>query len=92
MSTRGKLHNAAERGAKAGHGAAEHIKAAIQNLGPGNRKLPASRAAGRAKSSHAGPEQDRKSPPPNAKVRTGIVSVNGRDVGEMCCTGGRRPA
>jgi hypothetical protein len=23
------------------------------------------------------------------KVRTGIVSVNGRDVGEMRCTGGR---
>jgi hypothetical protein len=24
------------------------------------------------------------------KVRTGIVSVHGRDVGEMRCTGGRR--
>jgi hypothetical protein len=28
----------------------------------------------------------------NSKVRTGIVSVNGRDVGEMRCTGGRRSA
>jgi hypothetical protein len=28
----------------------------------------------------------------STKVRTGIVSVNGRDVEEMRCTGGRRPA
>ena len=91
MSIRGKLHNAEERGAKAIHRGSEHLKAAIHNATRGVRKLQASRAAGRPTSSHADPEQDRESPP-NPKVRTGIVSVNGRDVGEMCCTGGRRPA
>lgn len=35
------------------------------------------------------PEQERGSSG-SPKVRTGIVSVNGRDVGEMHCTGGRR--
>lgn len=29
---------------------------------------------------------------PSPKVRTGIVSVNGRDVEEMRCTGGRHSA
>jgi hypothetical protein len=91
MSMSGKLHNAEEHGAKAVHCAAEHLKAAIHNAGAGVRKRQASRAAGRPTSSHAGPEQDREIPP-NSKVRTGIVSVNGRDVGEMRCTGGRRPA
>ena len=37
-------------------------------------------------SSHPDPEQEKESLPA-AKVRTGIVSVNGRDVGEMRCTG-----
>jgi len=82
----GKLHNAEEHGAKAIHRGTEHLKAAIHNVTAGVRKLQASRA-----SSHADHEQDRESPP-NSKVRTGIVSVNGRDVGEMRCTGGRRPA
>jgi hypothetical protein len=91
MNTSGKLHNAGERGAKAIHRGTEHLKAAIHNVTATVRKLQASRAAGRPTSSHADPEQDRERPP-NSKVRTGIVSVNGRDVGEMCCTGGRRPA
>jgi hypothetical protein len=37
-------------------------------------------------SSHPDPEQEKESLPA-ARVRTGIVSVNGRDVGEMRCTG-----
>jgi hypothetical protein len=41
------------------------------------------------RSAHADPEQDASSLPP-AKPRTGIVSVNGRDVGKMCCSGGHR--
>lgn len=89
MSMNAKLHNAEEHGAKAIHRGTEHLKAAIHNVTAGVRKVQASRAAGRPMSSHA--EQDRESPP-NSKVRTGIVSVNGRDVGEMRCTGGRPPA
>jgi len=42
-------------------------------------------------SSHPDPEQEKESLPA-AKVRTGIVSVNGRDVGEMRCTGRRHSA
>ena len=42
-------------------------------------------------SAHPDPEQERDSSP-QRKVRTGIVSVNGRDVGEMHCTGGRHTA
>ena len=34
------------------------------------------------------PEPEREAPAA-AKGRTGIVSVNGRDIGEMRCTGGR---
>ena len=49
-----------------------------------SRVPPRPRAA-----SQADPEQDVTSPTAT-KVRTGIVSVNGRDVGEMRCTGGRR--
>jgi hypothetical protein len=37
-------------------------------------------------SSHADPEQEREASP-KPKARTGIVSVNGQDVGEMRCTG-----
>lgn len=91
MSMSGKLHNAEEHGAKAIHRGTEHLRAAIHNVTAGVRKLQASHEAGRATSSHADPEPDRERPP-NSKVRTGIVSVNGRDVGEMRCTGGRGPA
>jgi hypothetical protein len=37
-------------------------------------------------STHPDPEQEKENLPP-AKVRTGIVSVNGHDVGQMRCTG-----
>jgi hypothetical protein len=36
---------------------------------------------------HPDPKQERENPPAS-KGRTGIVSVNGRDIGEMRCTGG----
>ena len=39
-------------------------------------------------SSHPDPEEST----PASKVRTGIVSVNGRDVEQIRCTGGRRSA
>jgi len=42
-------------------------------------------------SAHADPKQEHESSP-RAKGRTGIVSVNGQDVGEMRCTGGRGSA
>lgn len=37
-------------------------------------------------------EPEQRESAPSAKTRTGIVSVNGRDVEEMRCTGGRRTA
>ncbi len=38
------------------------------------------------------PDPEDTAAPPKEKGRTGIVSVHGRDVGEMRCTGGRRSA
>lgn len=40
---------------------------------------------------HPDPDQEPQASS-TAKGRTGIVSVHGRDVGEMRCTGGRRTA
>jgi hypothetical protein len=42
-----------------------------------------------ARSSHADPKQQHETSQ-RKKVRTGIVSVHGRDVGEMRCTGGKQ--
>jgi hypothetical protein len=53
------------------------------------RKLRGTTAARSA--SQPDPSQELQSPNSD-KGRTGIVSVHGRDVGEMRCTGGRRTA
>ncbi len=92
MSLSSKLRNAEEHGADAIHRGAEHLKSAIQDVNAGVRKLRARRnTASHPTSAHPDPEQERERAP-NSQVRTGIVSVNGQDVGEMRCTGGRRPA
>lgn len=93
MSFSSKLREAEELGAKAAHLGAQRAKDGLLSLEARLHKLGASRKAEHANqpvSAHADPEQDRESSP-NSKVRTGIVSVNGRDVGEMRCTGGRNP-
>jgi hypothetical protein len=92
MTVSSKLRNAEEHGVNAIHRGAEHLKSAIQDVNAGVRKLRARRyPASRPTSAHPDPEQEleRAAKP---KVRTGIVSVNGQDVGEMRCTGGRGPA
>ena len=60
---------------------------AIHNLETSIRR----KVTGQTSSSSAYPdtEQDRESASVS-KTRTGIVSVNGQDVGKMRCTGGRR--
>jgi hypothetical protein len=92
MSVRSKLRDAERYGARAAHLSADRIRAGVHNLEASLQKL--------------GPHRRTRSKPPvsahsdaelqtgasaNTKVRTGIVSVNGKDVGEMQCTGGRRP-
>jgi hypothetical protein len=91
MGLRSKLRAAEDFGAKAAHLGAQRIRTGLQNLetslhsrGSGGN-LNLLRSPG---SIHPDPEQQREASP-NSKVRTGIVSVNGQDVGEMRCTGGR---
>lgn len=93
MSLGRKLHDAEQRGARAIHLGAERLKTAIQDISAGVHGLhPARKAANdEAVSKRGDPEQERDTPV-TGRERTGIVSVNGRDVGKMRCTGGQRPA
>ena len=85
-----KLRHAEELGAKAAHLGAQRAKNSVLNVEARLRRLRTGKAkdASPPVSAHVDPEQERESSP-DPKVRTGIVSVNGRDVGEMRCTGGR---
>ena len=82
MDLRGTIRQAEQQVVRSARRGAELAKAGVQAvensiLHRANiRQLPMS----------AHPEQE---PEPTAKVRTGIVSVNGQDVGKMRCTGGR---
>ena len=90
MTLRKKLREAEEYGAKAAHVRAERVKSGIQNGEANLRKLHLSRKSRLPEPilAHADPEQESESSLQRG-TRTGIVSVNGRDVGEMRCTGGR---
>jgi hypothetical protein len=91
MSLGDKSHRVEEYGTRAVHAGAERVRKALHSAEDNLHQLN-QRRQGRAAqpiSTHTDPEQERESSPQN-KVRTGIVSVNGRDVGEMHCTGGRR--
>lgn len=89
MRASGKARNTDSHGAIRLGG--KHLAAVRQKARPAIPQRHSTRATSEAqpRSSHPDPEQERGSLPP-AKTRTGIVSVNGRDVGEMCCSGGRR--
>lgn len=67
-------HLQTEANARASGGAGTHRKATAQSH-PANAPLPSS----------ANPDQQDAESSPSAKVRTGIVSVNGCDVGVMHC-------
>jgi len=94
MTLRDKLHQAEDFGNRAAQRGAERVRSAVQKVeaslhGPhpsrrrSSPKLPVSVGVD--------PEQEQEGST-NAQVRTGIVSVNGRDVGEMRCTVGRHSA
>lgn len=77
------LRHAEQQGKDQVHRSAEklhNVEAAIR------RKVKRPNAS--PSSSYPDPEQEREIPSAG-KGRTGIVSVNGRDVGEMHCTGGK---
>ena len=80
MSLDSKLRDAEQ------HGAMESVRTGIHNLEAALHKL-VSRRRGKPALADAEREREKTASP---KVRTGIVSVNGRDVGELRCTGGRR--
>ena len=86
------VRHAEQRGKKAVSRGATLARASFQNAEAGIRQQITAHIHHNAKlpvSNHADPEQEST---PTVKARTGIVSVNGQDVGEMRCTGGRRTA
>lgn len=88
MDLRSTLRQAEQKVARSARRGAERAKAGVEAMEAGIlRSLQAPRNSANAMSPmSAHPEQE---PEPAAKVRTGIVSVNGQDVGKMRCTGGR---
>ena len=81
MSMSSKLRDAERHGA-------ERLKAGIHDVSARARKLHLRRDD---KAVPTDPEQEREGASKD-KGRTGIVSVNGCDVGKMRCTGGQRSA
>jgi hypothetical protein len=88
MSLGDKLRHAEELGSRAAHLSADRVRSGIHNAEAALHKLSVRRKKkpATAVSASAPPKRDAE---PEPKVRTGIVSVNGRDVGEMRCTGGK---
>lgn len=89
------VRHAEQRGKKAVSRGATLARASFQNAEAGIRQQISAHIhhnhsnATLPVSNHADPEQESA---PAAKARTGIVSVNGQDVEQMRCTGGRRTA
>ena len=92
MGPGNKLRSADEFAARAVREEAGHARV-LHNIQAGIHKLhpPKKDKGPRSVSTHTDPEQGPDNLP-SRKPRTGIVSVNGRDVEEMRCTGGRRSA
>jgi hypothetical protein len=82
------FRHAEQQAAKSARSGAEFARKGIQAAEASvMRRVKAHRKPANAPvSAHADPEQPAE-PASNAKARTGIVSVNGQDVGEMRCTG-----
>lgn len=86
MNLADRLRQAEEQGKAAVHHGAEKVHKIESAL---RRKLK--KSARVPVSSYPDPEVQRENAA-NPEPRTGIVSVNGRDVEQMRCTGGRRSA
>ena len=90
MGLRDALRHAEQQGKEAAQRGADLARAGIEAAEAGlRRKVRMGRKSAesqRATASQLDPEQEREAVPP-AKVRTGIVSVNGQDVGQVRCTG-----
>ncbi len=79
MNLMDALRHAEQQGKARVHRSAEKLRSKLS----GHSDQPAS--------AYPDPEQERDAPA-GSKARTGIVSVNGRDVERIHCTGGRRPS
>jgi hypothetical protein len=88
MDLRGTFRQAEQQVARSARRGAQRAKAGVEAMEASIlRTLKShSNSANSMLPMSAHPEQE---PEPAAKVRTGIVSVNGQDVGKMRCTGGR---
>jgi hypothetical protein len=89
MGVMDTLRHVEEAGKKAAHLGANLVRTGIQNAEDTIRhQVSTPRSVAKARftvSNHPDSEQQRN--PASTKVRTGIVSINGQDVGEMHCTG-----
>lgn len=82
------VRHAEQQFTKSARRGAERAKAGVEAMEAGILRTlkPHRNPADPLSPMSAHPEQESE---PSAKVRTGIVSVNGQDVGKMRCTGGR---
>ncbi len=78
------LRQAEQKGKNQVHRGAEKL----HNVEAAIRRKVQGRAASQS-STYSDPKQEPETSA-TSKGRTGIVSVNGRDIGEMRCTGGRQ--
>lgn len=91
MGLRDRLHRIEQQGEESLHRGAELARAGVHNLQSKISRKTKARAAQSPMSIQPDPVQEQDLPP-QPKVRTGIVSVNGCDVEKMRCTGGKRTA
>lgn len=88
-----RLRQVEEAGKKAAHLGADLVRTGMHNAEDSvRRQVISHRSHAKSKISpsvHPDPEQES---PTEPNARTGIVSINGQDVEEMRCTGGRRSA
>ena len=84
MRLKDHLRRAEKHGKQSAQHAAEMARDRLHHLETSIRRTLKQTPA--PMSAHPDPEAR---PAPTQQVRTGIISVNGQDVGEMRCTGGR---
>jgi hypothetical protein len=83
------LRHAEQQGKRVAHLGAERVRAGMQHAETSLRRKATGGLASHTDlpaSTHPDPQQE-SGRLPTGKVRTGIVSVNGQDVGQMHCTG-----
>ena len=88
MRLRDGLHRVQKQAEDTTHRGGELARSAVHTIEAALRRSVKSQSQAQPNSAHPDPQEQGSARP--AKARTGIVSVNGRDVEKMHCTGGKR--